>query len=101
MALLPLIIDVDFTLEEDDMQELRRRINQIVAEPSAELFFVQVRIQPAPSSIGSVYGNLYRVTLCGVGGRRLSKEREFFLYRKEIAAPLLLQYIARKECPHQ
>jgi hypothetical protein len=96
MAILPLIIDTDFALSEDATAELCRRINQILCEPPPALFFVQVRIIPASiDDIGMVVGDIYRVTLCGVGGVALPEERKFLLFKKEHNGSLQLRYIAK------
>jgi hypothetical protein len=95
MVALPLIIDCNFEIEEGHLHELRRRITQILCEPPATLFFVRVRQHvPAPAAIGVVVGDVYRVTLCGVGGKPLRDERQFLLFKKEVDEPLLLQYVA-------
>jgi hypothetical protein len=95
MAVLPLIVDINFPIESVLAQELRRRIAQIVCEPPATLFFVQVRITSvAKTTVAGVVGNIYRVTLCGLGGVPLKEEREFLLFKKEPNGSFQLQYIA-------
>jgi hypothetical protein len=72
------------------------RIKQLVFEPPANLFFVQVKITSSSIVEGRVVGEVYRVTLCGVGGKPLVGEKEFLLFQTGQEEPLRLQYITKK-----
>jgi len=90
-----LIIDIAFEMPETIKTLLESRIRRMIAEPPENLFFVQVKIADG-SLVPRVIGQVYRVTLCGVGGRVLSSEKEFLLFQTEPNEPLRLQYIQKK-----
>ena len=95
----PLIIDIAFPMSEMVKELVERRIRQMLFEPPANLFFVQLKIAPRSFVEGAVTGEVYRVTLCGVGGRPLENEKEFFLFQTAPDDPLRLQYIQKKSAP--
>lgn len=92
----PLIIDIAFELPDVIRALLEKRIRQVVFEPSVKLIFVQVKIAPASIIEERVAGQVYRITLCGVGGVALADEREFLLFQKAETEPLQLQYIQKR-----
>lgn len=91
-----LIIDIAFELPEIIKVSLESRIRQMVAEPPGNLFFVQVKIASNSLVPVRVIGQVYRVTLCGVGGRSLPGVKEFLLFQTEQNEPLRLQYIQKQ-----
>ncbi len=91
-----LIIDIAFPMSKTIKDLVERRIKQLVFEPPANLFFVQVKITSASVVEGRIVGEVYRVTLCGVGGKPLVGEKEFLLFQTEHNEPLQLQYIQKQ-----
>ncbi len=94
---MSLIIDIAFSLPEDIQTSLERKIRQIVCEPPKTLFFVQVRIVDTSVVGESVFGNVYRITLCGLGGVPLTEEKEFLLYQVQPGtSSFLLRYVVKR-----
>lgn len=91
-----LIIDIAFPMPPDVKERVEGRIRQIVIEPPANLFFVRIKVVSDSLVEGRVVGQVYRVTLCGVGGKALADEREFLLFQTAALEPLRLQYVAKK-----
>ncbi len=91
-----LVIDIAFEMSEAIKVLVEKRIRQIVDDPPMNLFFVQVKIVADSLVEVRVVGRVYRVTLCGVGGRALSDEKEFLLFQTAQDEPLRLQYIQKK-----
>ncbi len=91
-----LVIDIAFPMQPEVKERVESRIRQIVIEPPANLFFVRIKIVSDPQVQGRVVGQVYRVTLCGVGGKALADEREFLLFQTAAEEPLRLQYVAKR-----
>ena len=92
----PLIIDIAFPMHTGVREQVEKRVRQMVSEPPKNLLFVRIKIVTASVIEGSVAGEVYRVTLCGVGGKALVDEREFLLFQTTADEPLRLQYVANR-----
>jgi hypothetical protein len=94
-----IIVDIAFPLPADIKTPLERRIRQIICEPPAGLLFVRVQVTTLfkrAALAEEVYGDVYRITLCGIGGAPLQTEREFLLFQTHHRSLFLLRNIARR-----
>lgn len=95
--MLPIVIDISFSLPEAIKAMLEARIRQILREPPKSLFYVRVT-KLLPGAVSDVPVDFVcSVTLCAVGGVPMSGEREFLLYRRPTdPGELSLRYVAKK-----
>lgn len=96
--LVSIIIDIAFSLPEHIKAPLERRIRQVICEPPPGLILVRVQVTTqfkCQSLTEAVHGDVYRITLCGVGGVPLQTEREFLLFQTHPKSLFLLRRIAK------
>ena len=95
---MSIIIDIAVSLPEHIKTPLEKRIRQVICEPPPGLILVRVQVATQLKSVvltEEVHGDVYRITLCGVGGVPLQTEREFLLFQTHSKSLFLLQRIAK------